>query len=111
MGIEPDHLAHMAGIGRDRLDQIDKGSVTPCAGEVQLLGVILGIAVDELFPLPADMDARKIHACFEHLVSQDVGLVAATGAPEAAMPPSDQDFERSVVHLHYCAECLATLPA
>jgi len=78
--------------------------------ELQVLALLLGIPLDRLFPL--EIDEGEIHSAFEALQECETGMVAATGGMDEKNAQIDQcAFERAVVHLHHCAECLRKFPA
>jgi hypothetical protein len=115
-GIDLDRLADLSSISKARLEELLSTEHAVLSGEVQILGVILGIGVDELFPLPDGIPQSRIHEIFESLYEQGVGLLAATGKGLAEGPADvpgngQESFERSIVQLHHCAECLSKLPS
>jgi hypothetical protein len=106
------YLWDMTHIDTERLRTLEAGETIFTSREIQLLGIVLGVGVDDLFPLPTDLSPQRIHGIFAELLSQNCGLYAATSGPDAATSAINQEaFERSVVHLHHCAECLAKFPS
>ncbi len=109
-------LSQWSGVPLDRLAEIEKGETVVTSVELQLLTLALGIGMDQLFPLDHVSDP-DIHAIFGSLVSgkNKVGLMAAAAAPHAESLSCDsietqRNYERSVVQLHHCAECLGRFP-
>lgn len=101
-------LADLTQIGVGRLKQLEAGGSTFKVAEVQLLGVVLGIGLDEVFPLPKSLSQKQIHDIFVSMQENGLGLIAATGREGSRGRPINQRaFERSIVHLNYCAECLS----
>jgi hypothetical protein len=104
-------VSELTGISMERLRDLMGCEEIFHVSELQLLGIILGIGVDKIFLLPTDLSRDDIHQIFLELRKQNVGLLAATDGEETQPISVDQDaFERSVVHLNYCAECLACFP-
>ena len=102
-----EELAELTQIGVGRLEQLETGGSTFKVAEVQLLGVVLGIGLDEVFPLP-NLSQKQIHDIFVSMQEGGFGLIAAAdGEGSGGRLVSQEDFERSIVHLSYCAECLA----
>jgi transcriptional regulator with XRE-family HTH domain len=102
-----EELAELTKIGVGRLEQLETGGSIFKVAEVQLLGVVLGIGFDEVFPLP-NFSQEKIHEIFVSMQENGFGLIAATdGEGSGGRPINQEAFERSVVHLSYCAECLS----
>ncbi len=105
-------LAELTGISPARLAAIGQGRAQVTGSEIRFLGLMLGIGMDELFPL--DLSPEENRRIFEELTNEGVGLWAASGgkAPEAeAGAFSQEQLERCVVQLHHCAECLAKFPS
>lgn len=109
-------LAAWTGIALDRLGEIENGKTVLTAVELQLLTLALGIGMDQLFPLDHLPDS-EVHSIFEKLTTgkNKVGLMAAAAAPGAETVHQDStetqtQYERSVVQLHHCAECLGLFP-
>jgi len=112
LGIDLDYLADLTCIEKQRLQQLETGAEIFSVSEIQLLGVVLGIGLDEFFPLPKNLSKQYIHDIFTKLKGDNVGLFAATSGEEAQELDVDQEaFEQSIVQLHYCAECLAKFPS
>jgi len=109
-------LAAWTGIPLDRLGEIENGKTVLTAVELQLLTLALGIGMDQLFPLD-NLPNAEVHAIFGKLTAghNKVGLMAAAAAPGTDDVPQDtaetqMQYERSVVQLHHCAECLGQFP-
>ncbi|MFA6134183.1 MAG: helix-turn-helix transcriptional regulator [Phycisphaerae bacterium] len=101
-------LARLTDISKPRLKELMGGKAIFKASELQVLGIVFGIAFDHLFPLA--MSKQKVHRVFSQLVADGVGLIApAAGAPRRKVPRQEV-FERSIVQLHHCAECLCAFP-
>jgi hypothetical protein len=110
--LQLDYLSDLTCIEVERLRQLEGGGVVFRSSELQLLGVILGIGLDELFPVPHSLSPQDIHSIFKSLFGQNIGLIAGTAGQKAEELAMNQaSFERSVVQLHYCAECLAQFPS
>ena len=99
-------LGDLTGISQKRLRSLEEGKRVFRASELQLIGVIVGAGLDKVFQLP-NYSNQKIHGFFQELRKQEIGLLAATGAPRIPKMGIPQPaFERSGVHLHYIAACL-----
>jgi len=124
LDIPLEEVSDQTGISIRRLKALESGKALFASPELQLLGILLGIPIDELFPL--ELSDAEIHQAFVELTASGVGLLAATGAPEAAgsterraerarrKASRDEEqaaLERAVVHLHHCAECLGRFPS
>ena len=102
-------LSRLTGISISRLGELSTGNIVFTKKELQLLGITHGIAFDELFPL--EVPQERIHKLFTQLASDGVGLIAPTQGPTTPRKPMKQRaFERSIVHLHHCHECLQLFP-
>lgn len=109
-------LSEWAGISVDRLRTIEGGDAELTVVELQILSLALGFGLDRLFALD-ELSDDKVHSIFTSLTEGEdqVGLVAAAGAASESTAGQDpgtvqQDYERSVVQLHHCAECLSLFP-
>lgn len=106
-----DDLAELTGFASDRLAALRDCKAIPTSQELRLVGLLLGIGMDELFPL-AEISHQDIHDLFRSLSRRHVGLIAAEGAPgDEEVPMEQEELERCVVQLHHCAECLSAFPS
>lgn len=110
-------LSTLTDIPVKRIKILMEAKDTITVVELQLLSMALGIGMDKLFSIDnfSDKDIRPI---FKNLTSgNNMGLIAAAPALNAESVTDEQDmeeiqvnYERSIVQLHYCTECLGQFP-
>ncbi len=110
-GVTDERVDYLAGIEPTRLQRLKTAKEVFRSAELEILGVVLSIGLDQLFPLDPDIPDSEIHRVFEELRKDGIGLYAAASRPDPVeIPPDQPSFERAVVHLHYIAECLNQFP-
>jgi transcriptional regulator with XRE-family HTH domain len=109
LGMGMTELSDLTGIQERRLRGLLRGGPAFKGAELQLIGVVLGIGMDEIFPL--EMTDREVRKAYEALRETTVQVWAATsGRNPCRRGMGKTGFQRCMVQLNYCAKCLAKFP-
>jgi len=108
LDIDRHELSFMSGVHTRRLNSLLEGRSLFNSYEIQILCILLGIDLEDVFPAPPELE-NMIAERFNEITEEGTLVFAAAGKKRRNVNSEDPAFQRTMVMNDYYIQCLAQL--